>query len=340
MASTSSAPLSAPLTLAFDYTRSLGPVLGAFMAGLRRKQILGVRAGTGPGARVLVPPAEYDPVTAQKLDKLVPVADTGVVTTWSWMPEPMPDQPLDRPFAWALIRLDGADSALLHAVDADRPAMRTGMRVRARWAPERVGGIRDITCFEPAGDETSAPAADPPGREDPSGREDSSGPETDFAADTVDQIVTPIRLEFQHSASPEESRFLRAIAQGRLIGQRCPVCHLVYVPPRSACPVDGVPTVEEIELPDRGTVTTFCVVNVPFLGQRIEPPYTAAHVLLDGADIAVQHLILGVPATEVRIGMRVRAVWRPRAQWGYTLENISHFEPLDAADDQPEGARA
>ena len=110
-----------------------------------------------------------------------------------------------------------------------------------------------------------------------------------------------------------------------MLGQRCPACHKVYVPPRSACPADGTPTAEEIELPDKGTVTTFCIVNVPFMGQKITPPYVSAYVLLDGADIAFLHLILDIPAEEVRMGMRVEAVWKPREEWGTTIENISHF---------------
>ena len=61
-------------------------------------------------------------------------------------------------------------------------------------------------------------------------------------------------------------------SEGKLVGQRCPTCEKVYIPPRSACPVDGTPTAEEVELPDTGNVTTFCIVNVPFLGQRMMPP--------------------------------------------------------------------
>jgi uncharacterized OB-fold protein len=106
----------------------------------------------------------------------------------------------------------------------------------------------------------------------------------------------------------------------------------VYVPPRGACPVDGVPTAEEVELPDTGIVTTFCVVNVPFLGQRIEIPYVSAYILLDGADIGFLHLIQGIPADQVRMGMRVKAVWKPREQWGTTVENITHFEPTGEPD--------
>lgn len=145
----------------------------------------------------------------------------------------------------------------------------------------------------------------------------------------VTSIETPIALEYRYTPGLASSRFLRAVAEGRLIGQRCPVCCKVYIPSRGSCPTDGVPTEEEVELPDCGVVTTFCVVNVPFAGHAIEMPYVAASILLDGADIAFQHLIQEIPAREVRIGMRVQAVWKPREQWGPSLENIRHFRPAE-----------
>jgi uncharacterized OB-fold protein len=75
-----------------------------------------------------------------------------VVTTWAWVAEPRRFHPLDRPFAWALVKLDGADTGLLHAVDAGSiDAMRTGMRVTARFRAERIGSIRDLECFVPEG---------------------------------------------------------------------------------------------------------------------------------------------------------------------------------------------
>ena len=77
-------------------------------------------------------------------------ADTGTVTTWAWESNPRPNQPLDEPFAWALVRFDGADTSMLHAVAADHDEMSTGMAVKVRWADEREGHIRDIACFEPA----------------------------------------------------------------------------------------------------------------------------------------------------------------------------------------------
>jgi uncharacterized OB-fold protein len=139
--------LSAPHRLEFPYRRSVGPVLGRFLAGLRDGRLEGIRARDG---RVLVPPQEYDPVTAEALDEWVPVGPDGVVVSWAWIEEPLPRQPLTRPFAWALVRLDGADTAMVHAVDGGAPErMRTGMRVTPRWRDERAGDIRDIECFVP-----------------------------------------------------------------------------------------------------------------------------------------------------------------------------------------------
>jgi uncharacterized OB-fold protein len=312
------APLRAPLQIEFDYTRSLGPVLSQFMTALADRRILGARGADG---RVHAPPFEYDPVSSEPPGELTEVGPEGIVVSWSWMPEPLAGQPLAEPFAWALIRLDGADTAMLHAVDAgSAAAMRTGLRVRPRWSASPVGSIRDIACFEPCDAPVTAGAAGAAGG--------GAAPATERAGMTV----TPVRLRYEHTASPAESAYLRGLAEGRLLGQRCRVCGQVYVPPRGTCPADGVPMADEVELPDTGTVTTFCVVNVGYPGQRVNPPYVAAAVLLDGADIAFQHLVLGCDASEVRMGMRVRAVWQPPEERGTTAGSISHFAPTGEPD--------
>ena len=324
----------------FDYTRSLGPVLSRFMSALRRRQVLG---GVLADGRVVVPPPEYDPATHAAVTELVPVAATGTVQTWTWVPEPVPGQPLDRPFAFAHVLLDGADAPILHAVAVDSPDdIHTGLRVEVRWADEPSGTIRDIAWFEPAGArEGRTGTVEGEGRarlrlRDEAATEQSRPGEAHADATTptpdVTGIVSPVHLAYDYAASPEESKFFRGLAEGRILGQRCPQCQKVYVPPRGACPVDGVPTTDEVELPDRGTVTTFCIVNVPFQGQKIEPPYVSAYVLLDGADIAFLHLILECEASEVRMGMRVEAVWKPREEWTTDLNNIRYFRPTGEPD--------
>jgi uncharacterized OB-fold protein len=138
--------LAAPYLFEYAYRRSTGPVLERFLVGLRERRFLALRLASG---RVLLPPSEHDPDTGEPAgDDWVEVGPLGTVTTWAWEPAPRRGQPLDRPFAWALVRLDGAGTALLHALDA--PAPRTGMRVRPRWRPERAGAITDLLCFEAA----------------------------------------------------------------------------------------------------------------------------------------------------------------------------------------------
>ena len=139
---------SASLIVEYAYRRSVGAVLGHFFTGLRDRKLIGTRTRAG---RVLVPPCEYDPDTGEAVDEFVDVGPAGVVTTWAWVHKPSAKHPLPRAFAWALVQLDGADTAMLHAVDAGSESrMRTGMRVQPRWREKTVGEIQDIECFEPA----------------------------------------------------------------------------------------------------------------------------------------------------------------------------------------------
>jgi len=151
------------------------------------------------------------------------------------------------------------------------------------------------------------------------------------------RVATPMGVTYQWSAGPRSTAYLQGLIDGELLGKRCPSCSKVYFPPRNGtCPMCGVLLGDDdVPVGPNGTVTTFCVVNVPFLGQKITPPYVAATILLDGADIGVQHLLLEVPADEVRMGMRVEAVWKPRDEWGPTMENISHFRPSGEPDVDP-----
>jgi uncharacterized OB-fold protein len=303
-------PLSAPLKLSFDYTRSVGSLLGQFFTALRERRIVGVRGSDG---RVHVPPAEFDPVTYERLTEIVPVASVGTVVSWTWQPAPLEGQPLDRPFAWALIKLDGADTPLLHAVAAaSSNAISTGARVHAHWIDEPVGAIIDIAYFA-LGEEA-----------EPEGTADDRDP--------ITMLVAPSSIEIQHTASLPESTFLRGLEEGKLLGARTGKTGKVYFPAREADPATGKQLDEFIELPDKGTVTTYAIINIPFAGQRIKPPYVAAYILLDGADIPFLHLILEIEAADVRMGMRVEAVWKPRDEWGLGIDNIDYFRPTGEPD--------
>ena len=144
--------LQAPVTVAFDYTRSVGPVARPLPdRPARRTSWCGPHLGRpcrGPAAGVR-------PVTHAATDDFVEVGRHRHRQSWTWVPEPVAGQPLDRPFAFALVTLDGADVA--DAARARRRLTRRrdrpGCGSRSAGPPERAGLITDIACFEPL-DET------------------------------------------------------------------------------------------------------------------------------------------------------------------------------------------
>ena len=243
------------------------------------------------------------------------MASVGTVVSWTWQSEPLEGQPLDRPFAWALIKLDGADTPLLHAVDAESSdAISTGARVHAHWVDEPVGAITDIAYFA-LGDQAEVVSRR------------RRRPRTGDHLSRAEQHRDPA-----HRFTSRDARTCEALKEGKLLGGRTGKDGKLYFPAREADPATGRVLDEFVELPDKGTVTTFAIINIPFPGQRIKPPYVAAYVLLDGADIPFLHLVSDIDAAEVRMGMRVEAVWRPREEWDFGIDNIEYFRPTGEPD--------
>jgi len=305
--------LTEPFELTYAYKRSLGPILQRFFEGLRERRVFAARTRSG---RVLMPPSEYDPETGEAIDDLVEVSASGVVTSWSWVENPARGEGLERPFAWALVKLDGTDTAMLHALDASSAeAVSTGMRVSIRWSETPIGGINDIACFVPEADAVEQPAP------------------ADVSTEPLTVLKLPTYLAYTVTADPLRDTFLRGLAERRLLGRRCHVCEKLYVPARPTCPTCAVVcTGEDVDLPDVGVVTTFCVINIPFPGQVLTPPYACAHILLDGADVPLFQIVGGCDASTIRAGMRVRAIWAEDADLTPTWESLRWFEPTGEPD--------
>jgi len=132
--------------LEFTYTRTYGPILSKFFTALKNRKVLGIRMSDG---KIMFPPLEYDPTTGESLEEFVELSDVGEVVTWAWVASPLDKHPIDRPFAWVLVKIDGTDSTMLHVLDVEeKSAVSTGSRVKICWAEEREGTIKDIRCFE------------------------------------------------------------------------------------------------------------------------------------------------------------------------------------------------
>jgi uncharacterized OB-fold protein len=151
-------------------------------------------------------------------------------------------------------------------------------------------------------------------------------------AEPVKSIITPTHTGYRYTPGAAQQKFLRGIEKGKLLGQRCPKCNAVCVPSRGSCARCGVVTDEAVEVSDKGTVTTYCIVRVPSENIDLELPYCCAHILLDGSDMPFFSLLQECAFDSVRMGMRVQAVWKPESEWGPSFENIRYFKPIDEPD--------
>lgn len=139
-------------------------------------------------------------------------------------------------------------------------------------------------------------------------------------------MTDPVQFMSHHTAVeykiPEPSRlsihFAEQLARGRIIGHRCPQCSKVYMPPRGYCPLCVVETTDadEVEVADRGTITTFSIITpLQYPGQEETEDYVQGTLLLDGADTTIMVMRLdGIGTDEVRMGMRLEAVWPPESE--------------------------
>ena len=249
--------LSAPMVIEYPFTRTVGPVQSAFLTGLREGIVLGVRADRRPGPRARRSSTTRSPARSSR--ELVEVGrhrhrhHLGVGAR-----APRRASRSTGPFAWALVRLDGADTALLHAVDAGRPdAVRTGMRVRVRWA-SRARPARSPTS--PASSRYEGdPMTDP--RAPPDAARASSRSRGIVARPPASTTRSPPAAPRPASCS--------GIAEQRIVGERCPSCRKVV---RAAA--RRLPHLRRRRPASRSSsarprhVTTFCIVNVKFDGPR------------------------------------------------------------------------
>jgi len=282
-------------TLEYPYTRTLGPVIGPFLTALRDGRILGIRCGS----RVLCPPLEFDPDTGESLSpEFVEVGPGGSVELWTWIAEPSRKHPFRQPFAFAQVKLDGADTAMTHAVKAAGPeAMSIGMRVKAQFLQQRTGAISDV-YFVPEGDALDQSIA--PGEGE------------------VEISTHLISLTFDENLYPARARYAQGLLDGKFIGQRSPVSGKVSIPGKGYDPIARVLMTEadDVELAPTGTVISYTVIApIQYKGQQETKHYVSASIILDGSDQPlVQQNIHNIPADQFREGLRLRAIFKPAAE--------------------------
>jgi uncharacterized OB-fold protein len=171
---------------------------------------------------------------------------------------------------------------------------------------------------------------------------------SDASATAKEHLVMEhlVSLTYRERLTPNLNRYADGLLEGRIYGHKCPSCARVYVPPKGYCTLCVVPTGpdDEVELVDTGTVTGFTIITpVAYYGQQETEPFVYASVLLDGADTPLGGQdITGVPHEQIRMGLRVKAKWKPAAErsvdgmsnrgWGGLGDVIDSFEATGEPD--------
>ena len=148
----------------------------------------------------------------------------------------------------------------------------------------------------------------------------------------IKYVESNVRLPYDYVAGDYKVRYLQALKNKKILGSKCSKTGKVFIPPVICSPETFAPASELVELADRGVVTTFCTVNIPVIGRNLEIPYVAASVALDGAAVSMFALIQECKPDEVRMGMRVEAVWKPDGERQGDHEDILYFRPTGEPD--------
>ncbi len=124
--------------------------------------------------------------------------------------------------------------------------------------------------------------------------------------------------------------YLAALKNGVILGSRCNSCRKTVVPPRTICEWCFKPTDEFVPLKDTGVVNTFSLCYVTWDVQRIKEPLIPAVIDIDGASpmCGIMHMLGEVNPDDVKIGMRVQAVWKPAEERQGSITDILYFKPI------------
>jgi uncharacterized protein len=138
---------------------------------------------------------------------------------------------------------------------------------------------------------------------------------------------------FRYAVGRHGAKFFMELRDhGRILGIRCPKCKKVYVPPRRVCGPCFAEMEELVEVAPTGTLVAYTIMRFSFLdpetGQQKPVPYGYGFIRLDGSDNAFQHFIEIKDESKIKIGVRMRAVFRQERKGN--LADIQHFELIEA----------
>jgi len=154
--------------------------------------------------------------------------------------------------------------------------------------------------------------------------------EQDIAQRKVLSVTYKPKVKYAWATGVAIGRFLREIKAGKIIGTKCDNCGRIVVPPRIFCEQCFRPVNKWVDLPDTGTVNTYSVSHIATDTTRLKTPVIPAVIEIDGTSNAgFLHVLGDVTPSSVKIGMRVKAVWKDPGQRAGSITDIKYFKPIE-----------
>ncbi len=127
--------------------------------------------------------------------------------------------------------------------------------------------------------------------------------------------------------------YLDGFKHGKIRASQCPKCRRMMIPARSFCELCNLHEVTEYyDLPDSGTVQTFTISHVDWDSSPLPDGQVNifAVIAIDGAspEMGLVHKLGEVDPKDVKIGMRVKAVWKPEEEREGSVTDLLYFRPL------------
>ncbi|MHA1912948.1 MAG: Zn-ribbon domain-containing OB-fold protein [Promethearchaeota archaeon] len=124
-----------------------------------------------------------------------------------------------------------------------------------------------------------------------------------------------VRADFSFWVGQYMDKFYDAFENKKIIGNQCPECRKVFVPPRKICgDCNKIIPLEKswVELSNSGTLINFTTTNYRVsdrIGRKTKKPQIIGMVRIDGSDTAIIYRLLNIQPEEIKIGMKVKIEW-------------------------------
>ena len=156
---------------------------------------------------------------------------------------------------------------------------------------------------------------------------------------SLDRITNPMHIrhwpgdmeaDYIYTLGVAGERFFKEIKENeKIMGAKCPCCNIVYVPPRMYCEKCFAKLEELVNVGKRGVVHTFTVATIDVNGKKLEKPVIYALIKLDGACGGLIHKIGETKPENMKIGMKVEAVFKPSYERKASINDIKYFKPTE-----------